>query len=165
VRSPGHRRAAVPPAEGDQRAGEIRGGGRRFRQADPGEQAQVQSDLVVAAPAGVHPPAQLAQLFRQAAFDRQMHVLVGQGDGEPAGRGVGQNLAQFGDHALDGGRGQQRGLDGNARQHGGMRGGSHAFRLDQRQVQDAVAAGRVGQHLGIHLPHRRPAAHPSAGSA
>ena len=151
--------------EGDQRAGQRRGGVRRVQQARLGVQPQIRRDLVVAAAADVDPLAEIAELFRQAALDGQMDVLVFQGNLELArGRG-GDDAAQFGDDGLGVGGGQQRRLDRQAGEHGDVRGGAEAIGFHERQIEHAVLPGRVGEHLRVHLPHRRLAAHPSAGSA
>ena len=136
-----------------------------FQQAGFGIEPQIHGHLVVPAAAHMHPLAEIAQLFRQAALDRQMHILVCPRNGETSRGGIGQDLPQSGDHALRIFRGQQGRLDRQAGQHRHMRGRAHAIGLDQRQIQHAVLPGRVGQDLRVHFPHRCFAPHPSAGSA
>jgi hypothetical protein len=106
VRAADHGNAVVLLREIEQRAGQ------RGRLADGAQQlvapvqAQVEGHLVVAAAAGVNPLAEIAQPLGQRALDGEVHILIGQRDGEAAGLRVAQHLHQAGDDLLALGRGE-----------------------------------------------------------
>jgi hypothetical protein len=83
-----------------QRAHQVRKVGREAARVVAAVQAQVGGDLVVAAAPGAELAAEFAEAFDQAALERGVDVLVGDGAGEGAARDVLAETVQSGQHPL-----------------------------------------------------------------